>query len=190
MAARTTEFGNEWLAFIEDLILRYLPENAVENNGQLLLSLAINRPNRSSFEAFVAELKQIKSCLLLSLLELQSGPRPEGALGTPSGRREGRRSATAEPAAATLVLGLVHAEIATAELGAVERLDGTGRSRRLGHLDEGEAARPPRVSVHDHIDGLDITVRSEDGTQIGLSRGKRNIAYVDFLAQWESLPRA
>src|SRR5690348_3136404 len=69
------------------------------------------------------------------------------------------RGAAVAPGALA-ILCLIHLECATAELGAVDRLHGSGRIR-IRHLDEPEAAWLPCVPIADERDFLDGAVRGE-----------------------------
>src|SRR5262249_59503360 len=70
-------------------------------------------------------------------------------------------AAGAGAGAAAAVLRLVHLDGAAPEVAPVEGPDRVRGSARLGHLDEGEAARSTRLAVHDDAHGLDRAVSTE-----------------------------
>src|SRR5262245_37259047 len=106
-------------------------------------------------------------------------PRPGGLVA-----RLAAEAATAT--AALLVLGLVHLQRASPELGAVERADGVRRRARLGHLAEREAARAARLAVHDHVDRLHAAVAAKELAELVLGGGEGKVADIQFLAHFEN----
>jgi hypothetical protein len=51
------------------------------------------------------------------------------------------------------------------------------------HLHECEAARTPRLAIHDHAHRLDRPVRLEERTEIALGGAEGKVSYVQFLTQ-------
>src|SRR5688500_4470744 len=94
-------------------------------------------------------------------------------------------SATAAPALGT-VLGLVDAQRAAVEVGAVHLLD--RRLGRLGgrHLDEGESARSPGLPLDHQLD-LDDLAELGEGVTEGLVGGReRQVTYVESISHLQS----
>src|SRR5213082_930297 len=88
------------------------------------------------------------------------------------------RSAAAAVARGAL-LGLIHPQRPPAQLLAVDILD---RARGVGarHLNEPEAARPAGVAIGDDAHRLDGAVRREQLADLGVSRGKWQVANIDL----------
>src|SRR5690349_13883455 len=88
------------------------------------------------------------------------------------------RCAAAAVAASAALLSLVDAQRATAELLAIEILDGA-RCVGARHLDEAEAARAAGVAIGDDAHRLDGAMLCEQLTELGVGSGKRQVAHVD-----------
>jgi hypothetical protein len=84
-------------------------------------------------------------------------------------------SAAAASTGAFFILRLVDLESAAIEIGAIQRLNGSG-GIGLRHLYEAKAARPTRVTVGDQRDLLDGPVVGKKGTHRLIGRGEREIA--------------
>src|SRR5687768_6443679 len=94
-------------------------------------------------------------------------------------------AAAAAPALGT-VLGLVDAQRAAVEVGAVHLLD--RRLGRLGgrHLDEGESARSPGLPLDHQLD-LDDLAELGEGVTEGLVGGReRQVTYVESISHLQS----
>src|SRR5262249_53099937 len=108
-----------------------------------------------------------------------SSDRPLPSRGLPAlGGAAAAVTATAA-AATTTLLSLVDAERATAQVLAIEVLDGA-RGIRAGHFHEAEAARTTRVPIGDQAHGLHGAVLREQLTHLGIGRGKRQVANIDL----------
>lgn len=67
------------------------------------------------------------------------------------------------------LLGRIHPKITAAERGSVQRTDGRLRAG-VFHLDKAEPARPPRFSVRDEGNRMDLAELPEELTYLGLGR--------------------
>src|SRR5579862_4898218 len=106
---------------------------------------------------------------------LTAGPRLEQSL--PALRPAAAAAAVATAAAA--LLGLVDPQRPSAQVLAIEVLDGA-RGIRARHLDEPEATRPAGVAVGDEAYGLDGAVLRKQLADLGVSGGKRQVAHIDL----------
>src|SRR5689334_21865313 len=89
-----------------------------------------------------------------------------------------RCAAAAAVTASAALLSLVDAQRATAELLAIEILDGA-RCVGARHLDEAETARAAGVAIGDDAHRLDGAMLCEQLTDLGVGSRKRQVAHVN-----------
>src|SRR5579862_1110896 len=86
---------------------------------------------------------------------------------------------TTTAAGAGTILRLIDLQWASAHVDAIEILDGT-RGIGLAHLNEAKAARTASVPIDRERHRLDGAVRSKQGTDLRICRGKGKVPNVNF----------
>jgi hypothetical protein len=87
-------------------------------------------------------------------------------------------TAAAEPTAFGTRAGLVHDQIAAAQIRAIQRSDGLFGLAAIGHFHECEASRTARVAVRHHVNRSHFAVNLEGATNLVFCGRKVEIPYV------------
>jgi hypothetical protein len=87
-------------------------------------------------------------------------------------------TAAAKPTAFGTRAGLVHDQIAAAQIRAIQRSDGLFSLAAIGHFHECEASRTARVAVRHHVNRSHFAVNLEGATNLVFCGRKVEIPYV------------